>query len=58
MWCVGGTSSEALPLAVFLPLFFLSAVAILTAYRVLMVWVYDRTGSLLRELPLRCRFMS
>ena len=47
MWWVGGTSSEALPLALFLPLFFLSAVAILTAYRVLMVWVYDRTGSLL-----------
>ena len=47
MWWVGGTSSEALPLALFLPLFFLSAVAKLTAYRVLMVWVYDRTGSLL-----------
>jgi CAAX protease family protein len=47
MWWVGGTSSEALPLALFLPLFFLSAVATLTAYRVLMVWVYDRTGSLL-----------
>ena len=59
MWWVGGTSSEALPLAIFLPLFFLSAVAILTAYRVLMVWVYDRTGSLLvaiahaRELHLQ-----
>jgi len=47
MWWVGDTSSEALPLALFLPLFFLSAVATLTAYRVLMVWVYDRTESLL-----------
>ena len=47
MWWVGSTSSDALPLALFLPLFFLSAVAILTAYRVLMVWVYHRTGSLL-----------
>jgi len=47
MWWVGGTSSEALPLTLFLPLFFLSAVATLMAYRVLMVWVYDRTGSLL-----------
>lgn len=47
MWWVGSTSSGAVPLAVYLPLFFLSAVAILTAFRVLMVWVYDRTGSLL-----------
>jgi len=47
MWWVGGTSSEALPLALFLPLFFLSAVATLTAYRVLMVWVYGCSGSLL-----------
>jgi membrane protease YdiL (CAAX protease family) len=47
MWWVGGTSSEALPLTIFLPLFFLSAVATLTASRVLMVWVYDRSGSLL-----------
>lgn len=46
MWWVGGTSSEGLPLALFLPLYFLSAIAALTAYRVLMVWVYDRTESL------------
>ena len=50
MWWVGGTSSDALPLALFQPLFFLSAVAILTAYRMLMVWVYDRTGSLLAPI--------
>lgn len=46
MWWVGSTSSGALPLTLYLPVFFLSSVAILTAYRVLMVWVYDRTGSL------------
>ncbi len=47
MWRVGGTSADALPLNLFLPLYFVSAAAILTAYRVLMVWVYDRTGSVL-----------
>jgi hypothetical protein len=36
---------EAL-LALFLPLFFLSAAATLTAYRVLMVWVYDHRSLL------------
>ena len=45
---VSGTYSAALPLALFLPLYLFCAVAQLTAYRVLMVWVYDRTnGSLL-----------
>lgn len=44
---VGRTSAEALPLAFFLPLYFFTSIASLTAYRVLMVWVYDRTGSLL-----------
>ncbi len=47
MWWVGNTSSEALPLSLFLPLYFVSALAALTAYRILMVWVYDRTKSLL-----------
>jgi membrane protease YdiL (CAAX protease family) len=47
MWWVGGASSEALPLTLFLPQYFFSAIAQLTAYRVLMVWVYDRTESLL-----------
>ena len=46
LW-VGSTSSGALPLAIFLPLYFFFAVVSLTAYRALMVWVYDRTGSLL-----------
>ena len=44
---ISGTYAGALPLAVFVPLNFFAAVAQLTAYRVLMVWVYDRTGSLL-----------
>jgi uncharacterized protein len=46
LW-IGGTYSAALPLALYLPLAFFSLVAQLTAYRVIMVWVYDRTGSLL-----------
>ena len=46
LW-VGSTSSGALSLAIFLPLYFFFAIVSLTAYRVLMVWVYDRTGSLL-----------
>ena len=46
LW-VGGTYSGGLPLFLFLTLYFFSGVAQLTAYRVLMVWVYDRTESLL-----------
>ena len=42
-----GVNSGQLPLALFLTLYFLTGVAQLTAYRVLMVWVYDRTDSLL-----------
>jgi len=45
---VSSSYSAALPLALFLPLYLFCAVAQLTAYRVLMVWVYERTnGSLL-----------
>jgi membrane protease YdiL (CAAX protease family) len=44
---IAGTYAGTIPHVVFLPLAFLSAVAMLTAYRVLMVWVYDRTQSLL-----------
>jgi CAAX protease family protein len=40
----GGDLSGVLPLALFLPVQLFSFLA---AYRVLMVWVYDRTGSLL-----------
>jgi membrane protease YdiL (CAAX protease family) len=44
---ISGTYSGSLPLALFLPMNFFAGVAQLTAYRVLLVWVYDRTGSLL-----------
>jgi pimeloyl-ACP methyl ester carboxylesterase/membrane protease YdiL (CAAX protease family) len=44
---VSGTYAGGIPLPVFLVLSVFAAVASLTAYRVLMVWVYDRTGSLL-----------
>jgi pimeloyl-ACP methyl ester carboxylesterase/membrane protease YdiL (CAAX protease family) len=44
---VSGTYAGGIPLLAFLMLSVFAAVASLTAYRVLMVWVYDRTGSLL-----------
>jgi membrane protease YdiL (CAAX protease family) len=40
-------SAGSLPLQLYLPATLLGAVVQLTGYRVLMVWVYDRTGSLL-----------
>jgi hypothetical protein len=43
---LSGSPSGALSLLLFLPSV-LSSVGVLPAYRVLMVWVYDRTGSLL-----------
>jgi membrane protease YdiL (CAAX protease family) len=46
LW-VGSTSSANLPIAAFLLLFILFGIAQLTAYRVLMTWIYDRTESLL-----------
>jgi membrane protease YdiL (CAAX protease family) len=58
MWWVGGTSSGALPLALFLSLFFFSAVAQLTAYRVLMVWIYDRTESLLVAILMHASYIA
>jgi hypothetical protein len=43
-----GVPSGAISLAIFLPAWLFGIlVGQLTAYRVLMVWVYDRTGSLL-----------
>ena len=44
---ISGTYAGELSLPVFVSMNFLAAVAQLTAYRVLLVWVYDRTGSLL-----------
>ncbi len=46
LW-ISGTYAGALPPLLFLPLGILSSIAQLTAYRILLVWVYDRTGSLL-----------
>lgn len=43
---VARTSSAGLSMTVYLPLYFLSGTGALTAYRVLMVHVYDHTGSL------------
>jgi membrane protease YdiL (CAAX protease family) len=57
MWWVGGTSAEAIPLALFLPLYFLSSIAQLTAYRVLMVWIYDRTESLLVAILMHASYI-
>jgi membrane protease YdiL (CAAX protease family) len=45
LW-IGGTYAGSLPVPVFVALNFFAGVAQLTAYRVLMVWVYDRTESL------------
>jgi hypothetical protein len=44
---VSGTYAGGIPLLAFLMFSVFAAVANLSAYRVLMVWVYDRTGSLL-----------
>ena len=44
---VGGTYAAGLPLALFVFLSVLGAVVQLTAYRLLLVWIYDRTKSLL-----------
>jgi membrane protease YdiL (CAAX protease family) len=46
LW-VGRASAAEVPLAVFMALYISSSIANLTAYRVLMVWVYEGTGSLL-----------
>jgi membrane protease YdiL (CAAX protease family) len=51
-WASGATAG-AIALAVFLPLWLVGVlVGHLTAYRVLMSWIYDRTGSLLVAMPM------
>jgi membrane protease YdiL (CAAX protease family) len=57
LW-VGATSSGPLPPALFLLLYVATAVAALTAYRVLMVWVYDRTGSLLVAMLMHASYIA
>jgi membrane protease YdiL (CAAX protease family) len=54
LWGIG-TSAGGFPLAVFLPLVLLS---FLPAYRVLMVWVYDHTGSLLVAMIMHASLTS
>jgi membrane protease YdiL (CAAX protease family) len=58
MWWVGSTSAEGVPQALFLAQYFSLAVAALTAYRVLMVWVYDRTGSLLVAVLMHASYIA
>jgi membrane protease YdiL (CAAX protease family) len=44
---ISGTYTGGLPVALYLALAIANTIAGLTAYRVLMVWLYERTGSLL-----------
>ncbi len=44
---ISGSYAETIPLPLYLAVAILNTVAGLTAYRVLLVWLYDRTGSLL-----------
>ena len=44
---ISGTYTGEIPLALYLSLAIFNTVAGLTAYRVLLVWIYDRTSSLL-----------
>lgn len=46
LW-VGRTSTGGLSTSLFLSIYFITSIATLTAYRVLMMWVYDHTESLL-----------
>jgi membrane protease YdiL (CAAX protease family) len=46
LW-IGGTYAGSLPVATFVTVSFFVGIAQLTAYRVLMLWVYDGTNSLL-----------
>jgi len=51
----GTTSSGTLPLALYL---FVLLFSILPAYRVLMVWVYDRTESLLLAILMHASLLA
>jgi len=44
---ISGSYTGGVPLTLYLSLSIFSTVAGLTAYRILLVWIYDRTGSLL-----------
>ncbi len=57
MWWVGRTSSEGISLIIFMPQYFISAIIQLTAFRVLMVWVYDHTRSLLLSILMHASYI-
>lgn len=57
MGWVGGSSAEAIPQALFMPAYVVSAIAMLTAYRILMVWVYQRTESLLVAILMHASYI-
>lgn len=58
MWWVGSTSFGTVPPGIFLPAYMVGAVAALAAYRVLMVWVYDRTESLLIAVLMHASYIA
>jgi uncharacterized protein len=54
-----GRPSAAIPLAIFVPLDFFISVVGLLAHRVLMVWVYDRSGeSMLVAMPMHASYTA
>lgn len=57
MWWVGGTSFGGLSPALFLIPYFLLAIATLTAFRIIMVWVYDHTKSLLLAILMHASYI-
>jgi uncharacterized protein len=58
MFWVGGTSSGAVAQSVFMLQYVVSAIAGLTAYRVLMVWVYDGTASVLLPTLMHASYIA
>jgi membrane protease YdiL (CAAX protease family) len=56
MW-VGSTSAAGVPPALFLSQYFFTAIAALAAYRVLMVWVYAATESLLLAILMHASYI-
>jgi membrane protease YdiL (CAAX protease family) len=56
LW-VGSTSTESISLSIFMPQYFFTAIAQLTAYRVLMVWIYDWTESLLVAILMHASYI-
>ncbi len=56
LW-VGGTSAEGIPPLVFMLQYIILAVVQLTAFRILMVWVYSRTESLLLAVLMHASYI-